>query len=223
MAERQPTPSDSLSTPEAPRSPHAAPAPGPASTPAGAAVESGVGPAPDRRAVYGRERAEYGGIKFGVAFFGWLSATGLTVILSAIAAGIIAAIGIDSEAASISSGAALGSAIVLLAILFVSYTAGGYVAGRMARFAGVKQGLAVWIWGVLVTIVLIVVAAVAGPDFEVFTRAGLVPDIDFSTGEAVGTGLVLAGIVVVTLVGAIVGGIAGMRFHRRVDRAGWAE
>ena len=37
-------------------------------------------------------------------------------------------------------------AIIVAVVLLVSYYAGGYVAGRMARFDGAKQGLAVWLW-----------------------------------------------------------------------------
>lgn len=177
----------------------------------------------DRDSVYGRERAEYGGIKFGVAFFGWLTATGLMVILSAIAAAIIAAFGFEADAVEVDFGAALASAIVLLAILFVSYFAGGYVAGRMARFAGAKQGLAVWIWGMVVTGVLIAVAAIAGSQLDVLSRAGIVPQIAFGPDQVLGTALTIAGAVVLSLLGAVLGGIAGMRFHRRVDRAGWGH
>jgi hypothetical protein len=32
--------------------------------------------------------------------------------------------------------------------------------------------------------------------------------------------IVAVGVVVVSLVGALLGGLAGMRYHRRVDRAG---
>ena len=36
--------------------------------------------------------------------------------------------------------------VVAAVVLFVAYVCGGYVAGRMARFDGIKQGLAVWGW-----------------------------------------------------------------------------
>lgn len=178
----------------------------------------------DRESVYSRERAEYGGIKFGVAFFGWLTATGLLVMLSAVAAAIFAAFGFDADTVvEADFAAALTSAIVLLAILFVAYLAGGYVAGRMARFAGAKQGVAVWIWGMVVTGLLIAVAAIAGTQLDVLSRAGVVPQIAFGPDQVLGTALTIAGAVVVSLLGAVLGGIAGMRFHRRVDRAGWAR
>jgi len=41
-------------------------------------------------------------------------------------------------------------AIALLVVLFVAYFSGGYVAGRMARFNGLKQGLAVWVWALVI-------------------------------------------------------------------------
>src|ERR687897_511699 len=42
--------------------------------------------APDRREVVARQKEEFGGIKFGAAFFGWLAATGMAVLLTAIVA-----------------------------------------------------------------------------------------------------------------------------------------
>ena len=178
----------------------------------------------DRESVYSRERAEFGGIKFGVAFFGWLTATGLLAMLSAIAAAIFATFGFDADTVvEADFAAALTSAIVLLAILFVSYLAGGYVAGRMARFAGAKQGVAVWIWGMVVTGVLIAVAAIAGSQLDVLSNAGVIPQIAFGPDQVLATVLTIAGVIVVSLLGAVLGGIAGMRFHRRVDRAGWAR
>jgi hypothetical protein len=175
----------------------------------------------DRESVYQRERAEFGGIKFGVAFFGWLTATGLLAMLSAITAAIVAALGFEAADAEVTFAAALTSAIVLLVILFVSYLAGGYVAGRMARFAGAKQGIAVWIWGMVVTGVLIAVAAIAGSQLDVLSTAGVIPQIAFGADQMLGTVLTIAGAIVASLLGAVLGGIAGMRFHRRVDRAGW--
>ena len=53
--------------------------------------------------------------------------------------------------------------IVLLVILFVSYYSGGYVAGRMARFHGARQGIAVWGWAVVIAMGLTVVMALYNP------------------------------------------------------------
>jgi hypothetical protein len=48
---------------------------------------------------------------------------------------------------------------VLLVLLLISYFAGGYVAGRMARFDGAKQGIAVWLWALIVAVIV----AILGP------------------------------------------------------------
>lgn len=48
---------------------------------------------------------------------------------------------------------------VLLVIVFVAYSCGGYVAGRMARFDGMEQGLGVWLWAILVAVLVAVLVA----------------------------------------------------------------
>ena len=112
-----------------------------------------------RREVLSREEERFGGFKFGSAFFGWLTAMGLTVLLTALIAAIGAAVGLDSpetaedaaNAAAENMGAAtIIGAIALGLVLFIAYFAGGYVAGRMARFSGLKQGLAVWLWAIVI-------------------------------------------------------------------------
>ena len=104
-----------------------------------------------RRRILSRERDEFGGVKVGSAFFGWLAATGMAVLLTALAAAAGAAIGITTgSVAEVASAqgtteetVGLVGGIALLVILFVAYYCGGFVAGRMARFDGLKQGLAV--------------------------------------------------------------------------------
>src|SRR5690242_16179278 len=82
---------------------------------------------------------KFGGANLGAAFFGWLVATGVSVLLigiiGAIAAGIGDAQDITQSDAERSAGTVgLTSAIVLVAVLLIGYYAGGYVAGRMSRF-----------------------------------------------------------------------------------------
>jgi len=185
---------------------------------------------PDRRSVVRREREEHGGIKIGSAFFGFLTATGVGVLLTALVAAAGAAVGIasgtkpsaaSSTAASSASTVGIVSGIVLLAILFVAYYCGGYVASRMARFDGIKQGVAVWLWAVVIAIVVAALSAVAGSKFNVLAQLNSFPRIPVSEGDLTTGGIIAAiALVVVTLVGAILGGLAGMRFHRKVDRTG---
>jgi hypothetical protein len=172
-------------------------------------------------AMHDRQRIRFGGFSWGSAFFGLLSAIGLAAILLGIVAAAGVAIGV-SEINDVTNGDAdtigLGGAILVLAILALSWFCGGYVAGRMARFDGVRQGLAVWVWTVLVGAALAIVALIGGSDYDVFARLNLpnvaVGDQTLTTGGAI----TLAAACVVTLIFAVLGGKVGDRFHRRVDR-----
>lgn len=190
--------------------------------PAGAAAPH------DRERVVARERERFGGVKVGAAFFGWLTATGAVVLLTALAAAIAALV------ASLSGG--IGEAVedaqqnlestgiwgivILLAIWFVGYYCGGYVAGRMARFDGAKQGIAVWVWAVVIAILAALIGLAAGQNFAL--PPGSMPTLPLPEDQATTAAIISAVVVaVVALIGAVLGGLAGMRFHRRVDRAGF--
>ena len=61
----------------------------------------------------------------------------------------------------------------MLVVLVVSYFAGGYVAGRMSRFDGARQGLGVWLVALIVTVVLAVAGAVLGGEYNVLSQLNL--------------------------------------------------
>ena len=184
----------------------------------------------DRESVVAREKEEYGGIKIGSAFFGWLTATGTAVLLTALAAAAGAVFGLsgvtdaqDAVAQATENAETIGivGGIVLVVVLFVAYYCGGYVAGRMARFDGAKQGLAVWLWAVVIAILLALLGLVAGSQYNVLSQLNTFPQIPVSGGDLTTGGVIaLVAAAVVSLAGAVLGGIAGMRFHRKVDRAG---
>jgi hypothetical protein len=173
------------------------------------------------------QRSRYGGIKWGAAFFGWLSANGLAVLLVAllsaggVAIGLTQGIPSADEATEQASTIGIVGGIVLLVILFLAYLAGGYVAGRMARFDGVRQGIAVWVLGLVVVLVLAVAGLVFGSQYNVLQQLNL-PRIPIDEGTATTGGIIaLVAVLLVTLLGAILGGKLGDRFHRKVDRAGF--
>ena len=178
----------------------------------------------DRGTVVEREREALGGVKVGSAFFGWLAATGMAVLLTALVAAGGAAVslaqGDEADAPNVETIGAVEAA-VLLVIFFVAYYCGGYVAGRMARFNGARQGLAVWIWAVIIAVAVAIAAAVAGDQYDIQSELNNFPRIPSNEGDVTTNGVIAAlAIAAVTLVGAIMGGLAGMRFHRKVDRAG---
>ena len=175
------------------------------------------------RDVRARQREEFGGINWGASFFGWLSAMGLAALLAAIvsAAGTTLALTTGAEndadnAAAETIGIAGG--IFLLALLAIAYFAGGYVAGRMSRFDGARQGLGVWIIALTVAIILAVAGALLGAEYNVLSQLNL-PSIPVSNGDLATGGLIALGLaLVVTALAAIAGGKAGERYHRKVDR-----
>jgi hypothetical protein len=156
-----------------------------------------------------RQRERYGGVKFGSAFFGWLVALGLTVLMGILAGAVTAALGVTGT----------GAAAVGVGVLVVAYYAGGYVAGRLARFDGARNGFLAWVLGVLANVALAVLAAFVGAQYDVLTRVP-VPDLPTTVGEMTLSRLTLIAVAVLgTLLAAVLGGKAGEVFHRRVDRA----
>jgi hypothetical protein len=190
------------------------------------ATSTGTGPRPisDRRELTQAQKEQFGGMKFGASFFGWLTATGTVVILTALLTATGVAVGqapnlIVGQAAQNPGGTGLIGAIILLVVVLIGYFAGGYVAGRMARFSGFKQGVGVFLWALILTVIAAVLIAIAGTRFNLLTRLNIVAPIPMST-SALTTGAIIGAlaVLVVTLIGAVLGGLAGMRFHRRVDR-----
>ena len=195
-----------------------------------ATVVSGTSGNTMRRDVIAREKEQFGGMKFGSAFFGWLTATGTAVILTALVAAAGAVVGFQTttsttDAANAASENAdtigIVGAIALGVVLFIAYYCGGYVAGRMARFDGAKQGVAVWIWAVAIAIVVAIVSTLIGSQFDVLANLNSFPRIPVNEGDLTATAIITAvAVALVSLVAAILGGLAGMRFHRKVDKAG---
>ena len=188
-----------------------------------------AGGGPGHQELVARQKEQFGGMKFGCSFFGWLTATGTAVLLTALLAAIGAALGVNGmfgaqPAEDQIRTIGLVSGIVLLVVVLVAYFAGGYVAARMARFSGVKQGLGVWLWALIFTVVVGVLGFIAGNQVDLLSRANGLPRLPMDNQAMTGGGIItIAAIVLISLVGALLGGLAGMRYHRRVDRAGFDE
>jgi hypothetical protein len=181
----------------------------------------------EMRELRARQRDRFGGISWGSDFFGWLTAVGLASILTAFLAAAGASIGLSevSDAASSDTVKSVGltGGILLLAVLAIAWFCGGYVAGRMARFDGVRQGLGVWLWTIIAALAVAALAAIGGREYDLFEQLNL-PRIPVN-GQSLTTGgaIALGAALVTTLVFAVLGGLAGERFHRRVDRMAVTE
>ncbi len=172
-----------------------------------------------------RQRDEFGGINWGAAFFGWVVAVGIGVLLTAIASAAGAAIGLTDTTTAQSNADTIGivGGALLIAIAVLAYYAGGYVAGRMSRFDGARQGFGVWLFGLIVTLAVAAAGAILGDQYNVFEKLNL-PRVPVSTSElTTGGAIALAAIVLGSLIAAVVGGKVGQRYHRRVDRAALAD
>ncbi len=170
-----------------------------------------------------REQAlaeRFGGFDWWPDFIGWAVAVFFTLLFAGIAAAIIGGVGYqldapmsttDPESKTLGIGGLIGG---LLAV-FLGYLVGGYTAGRMARFDGVKNGIGVVIWTIVMAIVLGVLGVVFGDQFDLTQRLRL--NIDRQTLTTAGV-ISLAVTLVVMLAGAILGGKLGAGYHRKIDR-----
>jgi hypothetical protein len=168
-----------------------------------------------------RQRDRFGGIQWGSDFFGWLCAIGLASLLTAVLVGAGVALGLSTDDASNTDTAqqiGLGGGIALLVVLAIAWFCGGYVAGRMARFDGARQGVGVWLWTILAAVIVAGLAAVGGSEYDIFQRLNLpriaVGDNTLTAGGAIAG----AAAIIVTLLFAVLGGKVGERYHTRVDR-----
>jgi hypothetical protein len=172
-----------------------------------------------------RQRDEFGGVNWGASFFGWLVAVGVAALLTSILVAAGAAVGLTES--DVTTGSAeeltLAGGIALLAVVMSASYAGGYVAGRMSRFDGARQGIAAWAIGLIVTVGFALAAVILGDEYNVLDQLNLpalpTGDEAFATGGAVA----LAAIALGSLVAAITGGKLGERYHKKVDRVGFVD
>ncbi|RZT14881.1 hypothetical protein EV649_5661 [Kribbella sp. VKM Ac-2569] len=164
-------------------------------------------------------RADESGVSFGVAFFGWLVAGGIVVLLLASVGAVGTVIGWDRLAGwADSEWLAVSAWIVIVVALGIGAFSGGYAGGRMVPAHGGRQGLDVWLlsWGA--TAVIVGLGYVAVHEYDVVARIDWtslpIAETDRTAAALVG----LVAIVLVTLVSAVVGGAVGSHCSARLSR-----
>jgi len=170
------------------------------------------------RASLARE-AGVGKLSFISVLAGALVAYGAFAVLAALIGALASAIGVNNDLstndwARLGTGSAIAAAVSLL----IAYLFGGYVAGRMARRAGLLNGLAVFLLAiVLVAAVGALVASQADADAIRTNLRSLGIPTSGSEWSDIGT---LAGIasLAAMLIGALVGGALGERWHSKLTR-----
>ena len=169
-------------------------------------------------------RSRFGGTNWGACFFGWLVAIALTILLTSIIGAVLAAVGSNAEitqddAERQAGTVGVATAVTLVVVLVIGYYAGGYVAGRMSRFDGGRQGFGVWLIGLAVTVLALGLGALFGSQYNLLDRVDL-PRIPISTDQ-VGWGALITAVVILlaTALAAVFGGKVGHRYHDKVDNA----
>jgi hypothetical protein len=162
--------------------------------------------------------AGWGGVSWGSVVAGVFVAYGVIGACIGIAAAVWHPMGLnldslsdhDWQQAGLISG--LGAAGVFLG----AFTFGGYTAGRMARRAGLRNGVLVAVFGI---VLLVVVAAVAQAEGATSALVDRLESLGAPTDGTTWYGLgVVSGAVALggTVLGALLGGVRGERWHQRL-------
>lgn len=161
-----------------------------------------------------------GGVSLGAILTGVVVAFGAMFLLSAIVGGVLTAIGVsaDDVATSEAVQAGVGAGIVLVLAQFLSYLWGGYTAGRMARGAGLGNGLLVPLIAILVAIGVGAVVAGLGASANLnlpFSTNRLPLENDFLVEWSLAISL---GALAAMFLGGALGGLLGARWHTKLER-----
>lgn len=162
--------------------------------------------------------AGYSKVSLGSVLAGVLVAYGAFAILAAIAGGILNAAGVDTDSLSTNDwreyGIVTGAAAAIS--LFLAYLFGGYVAGRMARRAGALNGALVFLLGILLVAgVAAAIGTQADGDAVVSNLRSMGVPTSGEEYAAIGTFAGL-GAILAMLVGSILGGMSGERWHGKL-------
>lgn len=175
-------------------------------------------------AVHDRDdlRAEYGGLRMAAVFFGWLVAVGLPALLVAVTGTVAALAGTSldvsrSDAREQAQAIGIAGGLLLILFMLLGYFAGGYVAGRMTRFDPMRQGVAVWAFGLLAGILVAVAGAAVTTGYSLNERLNL-STVSMPAGAFDARGIfAFAFLLLATLLAAVVGARAGQRYHAKID------
>jgi hypothetical protein len=174
-----------------------------------------------------RLRDMYGGVDWLASFLGFVFSIVLGAAFSAVTGLVLVPFGFTPDLEGPQIGASAITSLALLGVLiFLTYFFGGYVAGRLARFDGGRNGAMVLVWNLIVVLILALAAVV----FSGFLPAGAAERIADLLGGVLSTARTLTGagvagivtgvaVVLIALLGGFLGGRLGSRYHTEIDRA----
>ena len=167
-----------------------------------------------------RLREIYGGVDFLASFIGCVFALVCLGVLLSFSALVLGFLGLTLNLGDQEIDAAIIPSLVVIGlVLFVAYFSGGYVAGRLSRFDGGRNGAATVLWGILLSVLLALFGSVLPvlQFVQEFAQASLLPAIS-GLVEAGILGLVIViGALLLEVLGGFLGGRLGNSYHTRID------
>ena len=175
--------------------------------------------AKDRR-MLARE-AGYRTTSFPSVLAGTLVAFGAVALALAVAGAVGSQLGLRTDGISTHEyrQAGMAGAAIAAVVLFASLLLGGYTAGRMSRRAGARHGVAVFVLGAAIVALIVGIAAWLGDPSSLRDNLNSngVP-VDANTWSDIGLGAAIAAVAAM-LLGSVLGGIRGDRWHGRLVSA----
>jgi hypothetical protein len=174
----------------------------------------------ERREAHLRE--VYGGVDWLASFIGCVLTVVCGAILLPLAGLVLNPLGftLDLEERQFDTVVITGLLIIALAF-FLSFLIGGYVAGRLARFDGGRNGAATILWAILLSVILLFFGSFLPgalfEDLQDFMESSLIPAIGSLTELGLVGAAIIVGALLVGLLGGFLGGRLGNRYHTRID------
>jgi hypothetical protein len=172
-----------------------------------------------------RLRDMYGGVDWLASFLGFIFVLVAGAFFSLIAGLVLAPLGFTLNLGEI--GAAVITGLVLVGVLvFLTYFFGGYVAGRLARFDGGRNGAMLLLWSFLAVAVLALAGGILSGVLPAGIAGGIRSFIQNNVLATIGSlaelgvvGIIVAvGGLLLALLGGFLGGRLGSRYHSEIDR-----
>lgn len=162
--------------------------------------------------------AGWGGVSWGSVAAGVLVAYGAIGACIGFVAAVLHPMGLTLDDLSDDDWQRVGfiAGLVAAAVFLGAFTFGGYTAGRMARRAGLRNGVLVVVFGVVLLAAVAAVAQLEGASPAIVDRLeSLGAPTDGTTWYGLG---VLSGAVALCgmILGGVLGGVRGERWHQRL-------
>ena len=169
----------------------------------------------------------YGGVDWLASFLGFVFTVVAAAVFSLIAGLVLVPLGFPPALGGGEIGAAVITGLVLLGLLiFLTYFFGGYVAGRLARFDGGRNGAMLLVWSFVAVLILALGAGVFSgflPSGVSSTVGDLLDNLSSTVGDIAAAGAVgiavAVGALLLALLGGFLGGRLGARYHTEIDRS----